>query len=252
MALWPFGNRTYLDPDDEAWQLETWRWFAEQFGPVRDRALITPSRKFFPPTESNGEARVQHIFDCTKQLAGMSDWHCKLIAQPRRAELKVGDVTSLKAISHPPAGTFAFDGNEAVISYDPAGADDPLKLIATFIHELAHYRLAAVRAEAPGGDDVHEYTTDLMTVYFGFGIFGANSAFNFSQYRDVMSQGWQYSRHGYLGERGLIFALAIFLELKGQSSEDARPFLKAHLLADLAKARKYLTRSGALAPLLAG
>jgi hypothetical protein len=166
--------------------------------------------------------------------------------------LKVGDVTALKAISHPPAGTFAFDGNEAVISYDPAGADDPLKLIATFIHELAHYRLAAVRTEAPGGDEVHEYTTDLMTVYFGFGIFGANGAFNFSQYRDVMSQGWQYSRQGYLGERGLIFALAIFLELKEQSSEDVRSFLKAHLFADLIKARKYLVRSGALTPLLAG
>jgi hypothetical protein len=244
--MWPFGNRTYLDPEDEQWQVETWRWFISEFGPLEHIELITPTKRCFPPTEATGENRVVHIFECTKRLAGMSDWHCKLIAQPRRAELKVGDVTALKPINHPPAGTFSFDGNEATISYDPAGADDPLKLIATFIHELAHYRLANIRTEAPGGDEVHEYTTDLMTVYLGFGVFGANSAFNFSQHRDVMSQGWQYSRQGYLGERGLIFALAAFLELRNRSSDDVQPFLKRHLFSELGKARRYLKNSNML------
>ena len=85
-----------------------------------------------------------------------------------------------------------------------------------------------------------------MTVYLGFGIFGANSAFNFSQHRDVMSQGWKYSRHGYLGERGLIFALAIFLELKKQTSDDVEPLLKRHLFSELKKARRYLNKRNML------
>jgi hypothetical protein len=106
--------------------------------------------------------------------------------------------------------------------------------------------LAHMRDEPPGGDALHEYTTDLMTVYLGFGIFSANSAFNFSQHQDVMSQGWRYSRLGYLGERGFVFGLAIFLELRKQSSDDVKPFLKPHLFADLTKARRYLTKRGLL------
>ena len=27
MTWWPFGRGTFLDPDDEEWQVETWRWF---------------------------------------------------------------------------------------------------------------------------------------------------------------------------------------------------------------------------------
>src|SRR5436305_643584 len=97
-----------------------------------------------------------------------------------------------------------------------------------------------------GGEDLHEYTTDLLTVYLGFGTFSANSAFNFSQHQDVMSQGWRYSRLGYLGERGFVFALAIFLELRNQSSDDVKSFLKPHLSADLLKARRYLVKQSLL------
>ena len=159
-------------------------------------------------------------------------------------------MTALKPISHPPAGTFSLDGNGAVISYEPSSVADPLKLIATFSHELAHYRLSNLRREIPGGEEVHEYATDLMSVYLGFGLFQANSAFSYSQHQDVMSQGWRYSRMGYLGERGFVFALAVFLELKGQPSDEAKPFLKKHLFLELGKARRHIVKRGLLAAML--
>ena len=241
-----FGQKSFLDPEDETWQVETWSWFLKEYGDLarlKDTPLVVPTRTFFPPTDARGDERAAVIFDRVKGLAGMRDWHCKLVAQPHRAELRVGDVTALKPVSHAPAGTFAVDGNEVVITYQPADVADPAKLIATFIHELAHYLLATRRSELPGGEELHEYTTDLMTVYLGFGVFQANAAFNFSQHQDTMSQGWQYSRMGYLGERALIFALAIFLELKAERSDEANRFLKSHLVADLGKARKYLSRA---------
>jgi hypothetical protein len=215
--MWPFGKSTFLDADDEQWQVETWGWFLAKFGGLdrlRQTELVLPSKKFFPATDQKGEERVAHIFNHVKELAGMQEWPCELVAQPPRANLVVGEVTALKPITQPPAGTFRFEGNRAVVSYEPSSAGDPVKLIATLIHELAHYRLSSVFDEIPGGAEVHEYTTDLLTVFFGFGLFGANSAFNFSQHHGAGSQGWQTSRHGYLGERGFVFALAIFLELK--------------------------------------
>jgi hypothetical protein len=248
-----FGGGTYLDEDDEAWQVETWTWFLKEFGGLahlRRTPLVTPTREFFPPTEATGEQRAEHIFECVRRLAGMEHWPCRLIAQPARAELRVGDVTALKPIGHAPAGTFSIDGNGAVISYEPSNVSEPLKLIATFSHELAHYRLSNLRREIPGGEEVHEYATDLMSVYLGFGLFHANSAFSYSQHQNVMSQGWKYSHLGYLGERGFTFALAVFLELKGQSSDDAKSFLKAHLFSELGKARRHIAKRGLLSSML--
>jgi hypothetical protein len=244
--MWPFQKSTFLDMEDEAWQVETWGWFLNKFGGLdrwRETELITPSPKYFPPTDKKGEERAAHLFESVKDLAGMHDWPCELAAQPSRADLKVGDVVALKPINQPPAGTFRFEDNQAVISYEPSDISNPVALIATLIHELAHYRLAAVFGEIPGGAEVHEYTTDLLTVFLGFGLFSANSAFNFSQHHDTGSQGWQYSRRGYLGERGFIFGLAIFLELKQQSAETAAPYLKRHLNSDLRSALKYIRKN---------
>jgi len=81
-----------------------------------------------------------------------------------------------------------------------------------------------------------------MTVYMGFGVFGAASAFNFSQHQDVMSQGWQWSRHGYLSEQTWCFALALFLELRGEEVELVKPHLKNALFSDVTAALKYLRR----------
>jgi hypothetical protein len=246
MTWWPFGPRTFLDTDDEEWQIETWRWFFGQFGGLSDlkhSPLVLPTRQFFPPTEKTGHARAQHIFDCVKRLARMPDWPCRLIAQPRRPELLVNDIAALKPITHSPAGTFGYDGNDVVITYEPSSIDDPGQLIATFAHELAHYLLLRWRDEVPGGKDLHEFTTDLLTVYMGFGVFGASAAFNFSS----DSCGWRWSRHGYLSQRAWVLALAIFLKLRNEASETVKPFLKQHLLSELNDAMKYLDRHAIMA-----
>jgi hypothetical protein len=255
LKFWPSRERTFLDADDEQWVIETWGWFLHGLGGIEaleQTHLIVPTREYFPPSDRTGHERAEHIFEAVKRYAGMSEWPCRLIAQLPRAELRVGEVTALKPISQPPGGTFAFDGNEGTISYDPAELNDPLKLVAIFAHELAHYRLAGMREEVPGGEEMHEFATDLLTVYFGFGIFGANSAFNFSQHQDTMSQGWKYSRSGYLNERAWVFALALFLEMRRQSSDVVKPFMKSHLFADMLKARQSIERRGIVSQLLAG
>ena len=173
----------------------------------------------------------------------MARWPCRLEAQAKRPELRVGELVALK-LDHSqfPAGTFALAGNEAVVTYDPASVNDPMVLIATLAHELAHYELANIADEPPGGEDGHEPATDLLAVYLGFGIFGANSAFNFSQHQGVMSQGWSYARLGYLSEREWIFALAVFLTLKRLPGQAVHRYLKDQLIGDLGKAMRYLEK----------
>jgi len=250
-AVWPFKSKTFLGSDDETWLIETWRSFLQNFGGVEDLSrspLVTPSRTFFPPTDATGHARAEYIFDLVKTHARMADWPCKLIAQPPRPETRINDVVFLQPVGKGmPLGTFSSAGNEIIVSYDPGSVDDPWTLVATLAHELAHYILMAIRDRLPGGDDMHEYATDLLTVYMGFGLFGANCAFNFSR----NNWEWKWSRKGYLPERAWAFALALFFQLREQSVDEAERFLKASLVTDLDHATRYLKKRPELLATLA-
>lgn len=244
--MWPFSARTFLDPEEEAWQFETWHVFLSGLGgmaDLRESDLVLPTKEYFPPTGAKGHERAEYIFECVKKLVGMQDWHCRLIAQPRRPDARLGEFVRLSPVEGSlPLGTFGVDGNEVVITYDPDSTGEPVTLIATFVHELAHYLILSKGIEIPGGAELEEFATDLMTVYLGFGVFGANRAFNFSQFGDSVSMGWQTSGQGYLSERNWIFALAIFLALKGEGIAEAREHLKSHLRKNLAAAITYLGR----------
>jgi hypothetical protein len=244
--VWPFSRKSFLDAEDETWQLETWACFLRHFGGIADlrlSPLVTPTSDFFPPTDATGDSRAQHVFDCVRHHSGMTDWPCKLIAQPVRPEARVSEFVFLTPVDKGlPLGTFGVSDNEVAITYDPGSLNDSVTLIATFAHELAHYRLAPLLEDLPGGEDMHEFATDLMTIYMGFGLFGANRAFNFTQHQSFMGQGWGWSRQGYLPERAWAFGLATFLHFRGESANDVRPYLKPHLYSDLRKAKRYLER----------
>jgi hypothetical protein len=249
VLFWKRSRKPFLDGDDESWQLEVWQWLLRHCGGaerLHNTKLVTPTRDFFPPTEASGHERALHVFDAVRRHAGMSDWTCDLVAQMPSPELRVGDVTALKIENGPPAGTFSTDGNRVVISYAPNSLGDPLALVATLIHELSHYLLASLPEPPPGGGELAEFATDLTTVYLGFGLFGANTAFRFRQHQDATSQGWSLQRLGYLTERHWVFALAIFFSLRGQAIEIAKPFTRDHLFADLRKASAYLEANASL------
>jgi hypothetical protein len=244
-----FGRGSILESEDEGWQLDTWVWLLTHFGGLKRlkrSPIVTATRAFFPPTEAKSEARAAHIFECVKKHAKMTNWPCKLLAQPERPRgemMGIGFSTDKGGL---PLGTFSVADGEVTITYDPTTIGDPAVLVATLIHELAHYRLAPVRDEMPGGHEMHEFATDLMTVFLGFGLFGANRAFNFQQHGDTYSHGWRSSHHGYLREPDWSFALAVFLNLRSEPPESLKDFLKPHLYSDVKKAVRYLMKNDSL------
>jgi hypothetical protein len=238
-----FGQKSILESEDEAWQLDTWAWLLTHFGGLKRlkrSPIVVATREFFPATDAKGEDRADHIFECVKKHAEMTNWPCKLLAQPERpGAMGIGLHSRKDGL---PLGTFSVKDGEVMITYDPASVGDPAVLVATFIHELAHYRLAPISADPPGGHDMHEFATDLMTVFLGFGLFGANRAFDFQRH----SQGWRSSQSGYLREPDWSFALAVFLNLRSELPESLKDFLKPHLYSDVKKAARYLTKNDSL------
>ena len=246
MAWFTRGEaKPFLEPALEDWHVQAWRWLLAHIGGpdgLRGFALVLPTRDFFPPTEAVGHARVAHVFASVQRIAGVADLSCDLIVQPPHPELRVGEMVSLQRDASVAAGTFGLEGNSAAITYDPALANDPMKLIAVLAHEVAHLRLLGFKQSLPGGRDANERATDLATVALGYGLFGANCAFNFERHHDPVLQGWQCARLGYLDEREWVFALSVWLALTARDGGAAKRYLKPHLYADLRAATARLAR----------
>ncbi len=246
-----FGKSRFLDDDVEDWCLETWAWLMTNLGGMdrlRRTEIVLPTREFFPPTLTEGHERAQYVLDLVKGRMGMNGWPCELEAYDRpEARHRVG-LYAMVQRGQTAAGTFEGRDGKVVISYASDLVAQPRRLIATLAHELAHYLLATVKAPIPGGDELHELTTELTVAYAGFGVIAANAAFNFEQHQDVFGQGCSSNRSGYFSEPTWAFALALFSALKGAQVPHKQ--LKDSVATLCKKATRYLERNESLlAPL---
>jgi hypothetical protein len=235
--------RATIDAETIDWVLECWEWLDEVLGPVDaepQRQLLMPSRTEFPDTRLVGHARADHYFKLVREKCGMQDWPVDLKAQARGTDLGASIVFGGHIKAQPPLGSFQLRRNAAVITYDPGILDQPIQLIATFAHELAHYLLKSWHCEPPGGAELEELATDLATVHMGFGLFGANTAFEFKQTANYDNQGWQTGGAGYLGENGWCFALALFCEVLDIEASTYQDYAKSTVAAQIKKNRAYI------------
>jgi len=249
---WLKGPR-FLDADLEDWHLEAWAWLMRHRGGlerIHATPLVLPSRDYFPPTEATGEARAEHVFNCVRKLMGMEHWWCRLEPRGLAPREQVGEFWSLSS-RRSTNGTFQVVNGEARICYARDLVDHPMRLVATFAHELSHFLLSTIEEDPPGGEVGHELVTELCVAHRGFAVFSANSAFSFHQHGDAFSQGWRSQHNGYFSPRGWAFALAVFLELKQAPADEGFKHLKPDLAEMVTAARRYLTkRPERLAPLL--
>lgn len=228
-----------IDADTMEWMLETWEWLDGILLPVDAepaRSFVYPSRKLFPDTALQGQARAEHYFKLVQQYAGLYELPVSLRAQHPVPDVALG-LSKLQTGSRT-LGTFRARGNTAIITYDPGIVSDPVQFIATMAHELAHYSLTYAKDDPPGGTELLELATDLATVHMGFGLFGANAAFDFKQHTDFDRQGWSSARNGYLSESTWCFACALFAEIINAQIDAA--YMKASVAAQIARNRNYL------------
>src|SRR5262249_49946911 len=123
----------------------------------------------------------------------------------------------------------------AQISINQEHLKDPEALVATLAHELGHVMLlrpGLVSREEPDMEPMN----DLLTVFLGFGVFTANTAFRFRQFTDFQAQGWSTQRLGYLPQEMLGYALARFTFERA----DPKPAWKSFLTTNVAS---YMQRS---------
>jgi hypothetical protein len=243
-----FKSKAILSPEDTEFQLETFKWLLRNFGGAdfyEHAKLVLPTREYFPSKVENPEQAAFETFLAVKRYALMEDWPCRFVVQEADIDTRVGRVLSVQNAPQNPLGTFSLkDNREIEISYNPNLLNNPTQLVATLAHELAHYLTATTAQAPPGGWENWEFATDVAAIFLGFGVFLANSAFNFHQFSDGDLQGWQSSRSGYLSTEECVYSLALFLELKKIPGKVSEVHLKPGLRKLLKRCVKEINQSG--------
>lgn len=232
--MWRWFRREALLGDElTRWQLDGLDWLLQHTGgldALRARRLVLPTPEYFPQRVEYSHASVAALLEQVKRHAGMADWMCELAPHESGPETRVSRHAFVQGAPQAPAGTFRTrqDGT-ALITYDPRQLADPMALVATLAHELAHYRTSVFPEPPPGGWEVWEPATDLAAVFLGFGVFLANTRFRFSHFDDGHRAGWQWRHQGYLSEPEVLHMQALVSQVMGVPASTTLAVLKPAL-----------------------
>ena len=151
-----------------------------------------------------------------------------MLTDPNRFDLNFFDgekpLDPDRPLDLPSAAGFYVQGDEnrrPLIRINSKILNDPLALVATLAHEVAHDRLLGEK-RLTGNEPDHEPLTDLTMVFFGLGIFPANTAFRTAAWKEGVMQVWQMSTQGYLKDDVFGYALGLRAWLRGEAKRSFR------------------------------
>ena len=244
MLSW-FSAKCPVEAEDKEWLEDAFLWLIDEFGAetLADLAVVLPTDEFFPDRYSSSEEDLRLLVN---RVCNYMD------VEPSRVELRFFTDRTNTLQQHLPVfesrdksalGTYRKERGKYVISLEKWQANEPTNLIATVAHELAHVRLLGEDRLDPDYED-GEPLTDLATVFFGLGIFTANSVFSFKQWRDAFSAGWEADRRGYLTEQMYGYALALFARARGEMKPVWAKYLEGDSAVYFKTACRFLEKTG--------
>lgn len=203
-----FGKKNYspsLTKEDKDWIEKNIVWFIAVFGleKLKEQPFILPTTENFPYTNLNNTEQFQQLFE---QLCNYWDLN------PNEILVKIfEDLKSKQWTTWAPQGKFTEPGGLYYQAYTKeekrfniqlakSNFSNPQLLVAVIAHELAHVKLLGGHYINQNDGDM-EPLTDLSSIFFGFGIFVANSC----QTQDI----YWISRSGYLPNELISYANAL-------------------------------------------
>ncbi len=229
MLAWLFGSKPAcpIDPPVREWVETRWLWLCDQFGRdhLRNAHVVLPDEVHFPDPYDPRDTRTHRVlFDRVCQYVGLTS-----------ALFRLGVYTT----NPDPWYSFAvyrpdFDGSAGVYERVSVGCtiwveerqlDDPLRLVATYTHELGHAHLLG-QNRLTGAEEDHEPLTDLLSVFLGLGVIAANAVVKEIAWTQGPESGWSASRQGYLDMRTFGYALGLFARMRSEPDAAWRSALR--------------------------
>ena len=225
------GPCCHLEAEEKGWVERRMVRFHVQFGaePIR-REPLDPRSPLLPKTWNRSYAAGEDLFKRLCDFMRVDAARLELEFYSGHESRTVDSAYAGNTHSSGPAGLYRQPEKDGklLVSLDQSGLSDPMKLVATICHELGHVHLLADGRISPEEKD-SEPLTDLLTVYFGTGIFNANAAFQFGQWQSHSHQGWRASRLGYLSEQSFGYALACYAWYRGDVDAAWRKYLRENI-----------------------
>ncbi|MFC0878962.1 hypothetical protein ACE01N_20375 [Saccharicrinis sp. FJH2] len=235
-----FNNKKVIQPlDNESieWINRSFDWIIKEFGKetVLNSEIIIPVKSKIP-------IKFNATEDCAKELIDFVASKMQInrdlidVGFYNQSQMELGGnfITQQYEKDKYSSGQYWGKSKKGKyqISLEKSQLNNPLALIATVAHELAHIKLLGEKRIKEND----EYLTDLIPIIFGFGIFNANSIFQYQQ----NSYGWRANSQGYLNERMYGFALAKFALYRCDYESDWSKYLTPTVKEEFEKSMLYI------------
>jgi hypothetical protein len=211
MLSW-FRASPPLQTSEKAWTEHAMRRLADWFGVelLRRAEFIIPDE--YRPAYDGSETQACSVFDEV----------CRTMQVPRgELDFEIVDDEQLPgAVGHYARYAAAEEGADAaaanpIVRLKRSQLVDLCQLTATIAHEVAHHRLFGGGFHLGDEPDL-ETTTDLLPIFFGYGLFPANATVRFTATHTLNWEHWSISRQGYLPSRVFGYALALAAAFRGE------------------------------------
>ena len=215
-------------------------WLRSQFGEQRLRGeVVLPTDEYFPGTYRGSEEDVRVVLDRLCQHMDIEPGRVRLEHGEGGADPELAAHLPVHSESTGAVGLHEAHRGSSVLTLSSDLLDHPMALVATLAHELGHVLLLGEH-RIPADRPDHEPLTDLLTVFFGLGIFGANAAFDYSRDMHGRYSYTRSSRLGYLTEPMYGYALALYAWQRGEASPSWARYLDSNPRAYLRRGLRYL------------
>jgi hypothetical protein len=218
-------------------------WFVAEFGTDRLHGeVMLPTDHYFPGVYRGTREDVRAVVGRLCKHMDIGPARVELEHDTTDEDPQLSAYVPIQTQSTGAAGHYRTRDGRSVIAIRDDQADRPVALVATVAHELGHVLLLGDGRITAQRED-HEPLTDLLTVFFGLGVFSANAAFEYS--REIRgTYGYtSASRLGYLTEPMYGYGLARYAWLRGEADPEWARYLDTNPRTFLKRGLRYMAQA---------
>ena len=242
MLDWLFKPSCPCDVAAKEWVEERLEWLAEEFedSAFSGRRIVLPTEDFFPEQYDGSLKSVRKLLNCVCDYMDVVPnlVKIKLVSSEDRWALVNKDGHYLPGA----AGSYEEGERKFIIRIDKSGLGDPMGLVGTIAHELAHVRLLGESRIMREVFD-NEVLTDLTVVHFGLGIFLANTPRNWAS-QNSKWPGTKLIKPEYMTPPMFGWALGHLAWFRGEENPTWARYLNSGARDNLKQGIRYLQATG--------
>lgn len=241
---WFTAAKCPVDAETKEWLEESFNWLIAELSAetLSANVVVLPTPEFFPDplTGKPGDVRRMGERVCVYMDIKPKEVEIQLYSKAMEDQVRRSKVP--EPVGHPKFAYKKQKGkyNLRLEANQVTKADG---LIAAIAHELAHVILIGENRLDRTRPD-HEEMADLLTVFYGLGVFTANSAVALAQGRNTPYEGGPHLREGYMTEEMYGYALALFAYARGESNSAWKKHLHVNVRHYFKQGLKYLVKGG--------